>query len=426
MRSKLWLAVGLSVLCTTVHGQTNKPLVRSRFNALDKNADGKITADETPRRALLRFLDKNGDKALSIEEFAKAFELATDRRSDQASESWTAAEFVHEIPADAPLTRESILEAAEYSASLKGISFYVLLDGQLIYADYPNGGGESRAHELASGTKSFTGVMAAVAIDEGLISLDERVCDTLTEWQSDSQKSKITVEQLLHLTSGISPGSETSSRVPSFASAIANPLLTEPGETFNYGPAHFQCFGEFLRRKLAAKNVEDSPVKYLKRKVLEPIGLKINVWRKDEDGFEHLPSGAALTATQWATFGELIRLNGQWEGEQIVSPEQLDECFVGSNANPAYGLTFWLNRQVSPRMRRAIPQLRRTTDDMKKSDSIPSDLVYAAGAGNQRLFISRSAKLVVVRQAEGIVDAMSGRRTSYSDKKFLELLLKKK
>jgi hypothetical protein len=48
----------------------------------------------------------------------------------------------------------------------------------------------------------------------------------------------------------------------------------------------------------------------------------------------------------------------------------------------------------------------------------------AAGAGNQRLYVSREKKLVVVRQAEGIVNALVGDRSvKWSDAEFLYRLL---
>ncbi|MFZ5831671.1 MAG: hypothetical protein ACOY3P_16415, partial [Planctomycetota bacterium] len=51
--------------------------------------------------------------------------------------------------------------AAEYSAAHRGISMLVMLDGRIVFEHYPNGGRPDRAHELASGTKSFSGILAA-------------------------------------------------------------------------------------------------------------------------------------------------------------------------------------------------------------------------------------------------------------------------
>jgi CubicO group peptidase (beta-lactamase class C family) len=317
--------------------------------------------------------------------------------------------------------------AAHCSAANQGISLLVLIDGKVVFEDYPNGGRADRAHELASGTKSFCGVLAAAAIADGLFaSWDEKLVATLPEWQDDPRRAAITLRQLLSLTSGISGGGIA--RVPAYADAIASEAVAEPGEKFAYGPAPFQIFGECLRRKLVAQGAKagdktEGVLEFLHRRVLDPIGLAHGFWRKDKDGQPHLPSGAALAAGEWAKFGELVRLGGAWKGKPIVPQKLLDECFVGTRANPAYGLSWWLNRPVDAATLRRVPMLRRAQDLIGDKHDLAPDLVFAAGAGNQRLYVSRQLKLVVVRQATGILAALGGRREDFSDRELLSRLL---
>jgi CubicO group peptidase (beta-lactamase class C family) len=47
-------------------------------------------------------------------------------------------------------------------------------------------------HRLASGTKGLSEVLAAAAVQDGLLGWDERVADTITEGESDPQKLWIT------------------------------------------------------------------------------------------------------------------------------------------------------------------------------------------------------------------------------------------
>lgn len=238
------------------------------------------------------------------------------------------------------------------------------------------------------------------------------------------------MRQLLNLTSGLQTGGERG-RVPTYTDAIAKPMAFDPGERFVYGAVHYQVFGELMRRKLANKN--ESPLEYLQRRIFEPIGLEYGSWRKGADGNPHLPSGAALTAREWAKFGELVRLGGRWEGKQVVKQELLDECFKPSEKNKGYGLTWWLPSAGTTRLEMFMPQLRRPLARLKASRDEPAeasgefkiapDLVMAAGAGDQRLYVCRSLKLVVVRQATGILDALSGQQSGWSDKEFLARLL---
>ena len=139
-------------------------------------------------------------------------------------------------------------EAAYYNATASGIAMVVIKDGKVVFENYVNGGHEKKTVELYSGTKSFSGVIAAAAVQDDIITLDEKASKTLTEWQNDPKKKNITIRQILSLTSGIDttrPGN-----YPTYKDAINLPMDTYPGAAFKYGPANFQIFGEIMQRKL--------------------------------------------------------------------------------------------------------------------------------------------------------------------------------
>lgn len=264
---------------------------------------------------------------------------------------------------------------ADYFRSCNGHALLVYRNGQLIFDEYLNGHRRDDSHRLASGSKSFVGVLAVMAAEDGLLKLDERLADTLTEWQADARKSQITVRQLLTLTSGLAGGDDGD--VPSYQESVrVAEAKFPPGEKFQYGPVPFQCFGEFLRRKLEPR--KETVEGYLKRRLLDPLGLKPSSWRKDAEGQLHLPTGVQLTAREWAKFGQLVLNRGVLDGKRLVAEELLAECFRGTEAHPSYGLTFWINA----------------------SEERPRDLVMAAGAGKQKLYIVPSLQLLIVQFAE--------------------------
>ena len=98
-----------------------------------------------------------------------------------------------------PAARADIVDAADYNARSGGLSYLVVQDGRIRYEAYANGGSVDHAAQLASGTKSFVGIIAAAAVQDGLLSLSEPVAATLTEWEHDLQKSTISIRQLLQL-----------------------------------------------------------------------------------------------------------------------------------------------------------------------------------------------------------------------------------
>lgn len=295
-------------------------------------------------------------------------------------------------------TRAGYTAAATYSATRGGISLLVLSAGEVVFEDFPNGGAPDRPHELASGTKSFTGIMAAAAVQDGLLNLDDLAADTLPEWRNDERKRLITIRQILSLTSGLETR-QARGDLLTYAESLNMPVIASPGTRFAYGGDPFQLFGAILHRKLKER---ETPVEYLRRRVLDPAGIAFTSWRNGPDGLPRLGSGARLTARNWAQYGDLVRRNFVVKGRTLIDQEALAANFRGSAANPAYGLGWWLSRSMPDNKRVAIPQLVNATDVRPEDPNLPEDLVLAAGAGQQRLYVSKAEQLVIVRQADNI------------------------
>lgn len=370
------------------------------------------------------------------------------------------------------LPERQIQAAAAYSEAFAGRAFLVLQDGRVIAERYAGGWGAARPHALASGTKSFTGIVAAAALADGVItSLDERVAETLTEWQADPRKSTITVRELLTLSSGLEPGSEllgrqgagirdlggvsdlagrmrggNKERMPPdrFAAVLGVPAVAAPGTEFAYGPTHFYAFGAFLERKLQASNRPERTFwEYLAARVLTPAGIEIGLERfaPDQGGKPNLPGGGHLAAREWARFGEFVRCGGRTlergddgalrpTGPQAIPSELIAACFVPSAANPRYGLTWWLlngapgegarlrtSGEIGRGARGATAEAAQL-GTVRTVDGTPLQIVMAAGAGKQRLYIVPEFGLVVVRFAE-----LGPKGARFNDMAFLRALL---
>lgn len=319
------------------------------------------------------------------------------------------------------MTEATFRSAADYSARNGGEALLIQRDGEVIFEDYRRGFDADKAHRLASGTKSFWGVAAAVMADEGLLQFDELACETIDEWKDDPLKSKIRVRHLLNLTSGLEPsggdlrGWSTKNK---YHHAITVDCVSEPGSRFRYGPSHLYAFGELMRRKLAARGPEadDDPLHYMIENIFDPIGMKIASWRRDAAGNPLAPAGASLSAREWAKYGELLRREGEWHGQRIVSRDNLIECFSGSDARPAYGLTFWVREGAAGYVHPAAEQAGEQASDPPAGwasegageavratgdEAFPADAVMAAGMGMQRLYVVRSLGLVIVRFGNG-------------------------
>ena len=321
------------------------------------------------------------------------------------------------MPAQARITPEQCAAAVGLSDSKRGVSVLVLDHGKPVCERY-TGGSSADAYELWSGTKSFIGILAAAAVQDGLMTLDERASTTLTEWQSDPVKTTITLRQLLSMASG------QPSKIglpPTYRGALDVALVAAPGARFIYGATPLQTFGEVMRRKLIARGQSGDLAAYLGKRVLAPIGLKYKSWRRGTDGNVLTPQGLAMTAREWAKLGEFVRAGGKVDGKAIVDPATFAALFVPSPANPSYGLTWWL-----PHPSIVPDPVTAATDIGRRASELPTDLVVAAGAGDQRLYVIPSMGLTIVRQAQiDLIGLAAGRvdRSGWSDADFLELLI---
>jgi len=370
----------------------------------DADKDGKLSADEMD--ALQAFVDK--------------------RRKERVEAGKAQTALLPLKGADLSPEQKNYQRAADYSAKLDGHAVLIRVDGQVVFERYDNGQIAAEPHLIHSATKTFWGAVAAAMIEDGLISsFDERVADTITEWKDDPRKGKTTIRHLLTLTSGLEhnlavlhPASRQSRKVPDvYKAALAMKSVAEPGVKFRYGPADFYVLGEVMKRKLAAR--KQTPLDYLQARILDPIGAKAGPWTFDPAGNPHIPGRATITARDWATYGQFLLNGGNWNGKQVIKKELLH--FEGSQANPGFGLTAWLNAPGgSGVVGGGIADARAGKGSNKAGWIFPDgypDLFMAAGAGKNRLYVIPSRNMVVARFGES---------RGYSDAAFLGLVLEGK
>jgi CubicO group peptidase (beta-lactamase class C family) len=308
--------------------------------------------------------------------------------------------------------------AAAYSKACGGQTMVVLFNGKRVFEQYDNGGAVDKLQGLVSGVKSFVGVAAIAAVEDGLIRLDGPASENIPEWRDDPAKAKITYRQLLNMTSGMAPldrsGAAKAAPWPAWKEIAQLPMAARPGERFQYGAYQLNTFAYALERELGGETFEE----YLKRRILEPIDVKLQ-WRlRCADGHPQVGGGGYMLARDWAAFGEFVRRMGNWQGKQIVDGRLLAECFQGSGPNPAYGLTWWLKKRVPGASVSEIPILSQEWGAVANSDWLAGDLAAGFGGGKQRLFVVPSLGLVIVRQGS--------QSQGFADIEFLGLLLRGK
>jgi CubicO group peptidase (beta-lactamase class C family) len=204
----------------------------------------------------------------------------------------------------------------------------------------------------------------------------------------------ITLRQLLSQTSGIAPGYGrlySKSLRDVRAAAASLPLEHPPGQHFDYGPSHFELLGGVL----PGNGGPPPPV----GRFLARLGILPSGWRTDPKGQAFFSAGAVLTPEDLLKLGRFVL----GRARSAKPPGRFAEAFVGSRANPAYGLGFWLNRAAGTAVPRDIEEAigaGLTGEQWSQtclSNLAPPDLICMAGSGGQRVYVIPSLRTVVVR-----------------------------
>jgi CubicO group peptidase (beta-lactamase class C family) len=401
------------VLLLTLPAPAQTETLPGRLSLLDRDGDNRISQEEAGDRPFFRIADRDSDGFVTAGEAAQLMKRAA---TPGAPPTTPPGEPVPLAPDATTFTR-----AADYSAEHNGRAVLIMKGGEVVFERYDNGFDAETSTHLHSATKGFWGPVIAAMIEDGLIdSFDEPAAKTLTEWADHPRKSQITLRHLLTLSAGLVQdvknlqGHERDTLAPDlYAHAIGVAALREPGVNFQYGPSCYYVLGEIMKRKLAGK--EQTPLEYLKQRILDPIGVTTGEWVHDASGNPHIPNGAHLQAREWVKFGQWLLQGGEWEGTQVVRKDLLDELVVPSKANPGHGLALWLNH----------PEGQGSQSFQVTAEGSPggwifqggaTDLFAALGAGKCRMYVIPSLDMVALRMGDT-------ERDRFSDDTFLRLLL---
>ncbi len=231
--------------------------------------------------------------------------------------------------------------------------------------------------DVASQQKSFVALLAAIAIDKGLLDVEAPVSTYLgSGWSraTAAQEAAIRVVDVLTMSSGLDER---------FGHAAA------PGESFLYNTPVYAITKDIVTA------AADQSLDVITRDWLTgPIGMGDTAWRQRPSALASVGNPTALVTTPHdiAKLGLMVLHGGVAEdGERVVSRAQLAALFTRSATNPAYGRLWWLNGGEYT--------VRAATGrgEGPLIPAAPADLVAALGAFDRRLYIVPSRKLVVVR-----------------------------
>ncbi|MCG2587898.1 serine hydrolase domain-containing protein [Rhodohalobacter sulfatireducens] len=286
----------------------------------------------------------------------------------------------------------------------KGQTLLIWHDGEILLEEYSENFDGQQLHNIWSGSKSFAGLLAAIAVQNGLFTFDTALGELIPEWNPESERGKITIRQLLNLTSGIETASigDTNQTAEEW---LAADMEFETGAKFTYGPTPF-----YILSWIFMEVFEINPVSYLNDNLFSPLGLVRGDWSNVDLIYPNLSFGARYPALDWLQVGIMLMNKGSLNGNVIIEENLLNDLLTPSETNPGYGITFWLNTPVGQQKRSALslPGHAKSQSTSKMiSDLMPDDLFMMSGAFGQKLYICPSLNLVIVRYGVFLVGGIS-------------------
>lgn len=216
---------------------------------------------------------------------------------------------------------------------------------------YPYDG--QSAHDVASVTKSVMSILIGIAVDQGKLSLDDKMVSFFpdrTIANLDARKEAITVRHLVGMSSGLDcliDGQENNTVMAMFASAdfaqfaLDRPMSSEPGSQFFYCSSAFHLLSPILQQATGMTALE-----FAQQNLFEPLGIEDTPWPTDPQGYNIGFGSISLHPQDMAKLGLLFLQKGQWEGEQIVSRDWVEEATSAQMNAPdqapnPYGYGWW-------------------------------------------------------------------------------------
>jgi CubicO group peptidase (beta-lactamase class C family) len=284
-------------------------------------------------------------------------------------------------------------------------AFLVLKEGVIVTEDYRNNMQASSRHLLNSVSKSFVGMLAGIAVEDGLLDTSKYVSAYLPEL-TDSAFRATTVQRALDMTAAVAfsedydqatddfwheaavvgwrPDLQSDSSPRSLIDYCKERSQTEQGEGERF---HYRTVLTNLCTAVIERATNTPFCEFFAQRLWQPLGPEqdANVV-VDPTGLPYMGAGMSACARDLARFGEMLRNDGFYNDQQILPAswvrdtrlgnDELRELFAASDyhgllPNGHYTNQVWADRE--------------------------SDEIMCIGIHGQTIYIHRSKQLVCVK-----------------------------
>lgn len=312
-----------------------------------------------------------------------------------------SSEYPLPVAGEATLTirAEALREAERYAARFDSFALIVVHRGVVQTEWYAPGWNRERLTHSQSMNKTVTALMIGAAIADGYIeSEDDPVGKYLPEWQGDA-RGAMRIRDVLSMSSGLAqyeftmnPFARDSAfrflfSADRYPVVLGTPQEWAPGDRFDYNDVNAQLAGMIVERASGRRYAQ-----YLSEKLWRSIRAPAaRIWLDRDQGGAMTACCLLAPAMSWARLGVMLKDHGRVNGAQVFPDGWIEKMITPSPAYAGYGFFTWLGAGIDARRHAGDTELGQS------ESYLAPDLFMLIGRGGQRVYVSRSLDLVVVR-----------------------------
>ena len=284
-------------------------------------------------------------------------------------------------------------------------AFLVLKEGVIVTEEYRNNMQDNTPHLLNSVSKSFVGMLAGIAVEDGLLNTSNYVSAYLPEL-ANSAFSETTVQRALDMTAAVAysedydqpkddfwheaavvgwrPDLQSDSSPRSLIDYCKERSQTEQGEGERF---HYRTVLTNLCTAVIERATNTPFCEFFAQRLWQPLGPEqdANVV-VDPTGLPYMGAGMSACARDLARFGEMLRNDGFYNNQQILPASWVRDTRLGNDelrklfaTSDYHGL---------------LPNGHYTNQVWADRES---DEIMCIGIHGQTIYIHRSKQLVCVK-----------------------------
>ncbi len=249
----------------------------------------------------------------------------------------------------------------------------VTVDGETKISHYRHGFTAEDTTHVWSVTKSVVSTLIGIAIADGILGgLDDPLAELLPQHRRAMTPAvaNVTLRQLMTMAAGFVPDPPEESARKLYASGgdLVDFVLRECHSAelqgqFVYSNASSHLVSAVLAAALQRADGDDprSVLDYAREKLFDPLEINTRPaftkpifddteeflqarfgWSTDPRGISMGPFGLRLSPPDLVKLGEVYLNDGVWHGQRIVPAEWVQQVMTPGEADPQYGLMWWL------------------------------------------------------------------------------------